>query len=58
MDKRNIEITMCEDDEIMVSIIDSALEYLDHYCDFFSKPVTVQDMRKWLKDKLPSRYVK
>lgn len=48
---------MTEDDEIMVDVIDKALDYLDKYGDFFSKPITVQDMRDWLKSKLPSKYV-
>ena len=46
-----------EDDEIMVDIIDQALWYLDKHCDFVSQPVTVRDMRIWLREKFPSRYV-
>lgn len=48
--KKIIEWT--EDDHIMTSIIDSSLEWLDTECDYFSEPVTVKDMRKWLKEKL------
>ena len=52
-----IQVEMTEDDEIMVDVIDKALDYLDKYGDFFSEPITVQDMRVWLKSKLPSKYV-
>ena len=68
-----IQVEMTEDDEIMVDVIDKALDYLDKYGDFFSEPITVQyldkygdffsepitvqDMRDWLKSKLPSKYV-
>ena len=52
-----IQVEMTEDDEIMVDVIDTALDYLDKYGDFFSEPITVQDMRDWLKSKLPSKYV-
>ena len=52
-----IQVEMTEDDEIMVDVIDKALDYLDKYGDFFSEPITVQDMRVWLKFKLPSKYV-
>ena len=52
-----IQIEMNEDDEIMVSAIDSALEYLDKEYKFFSNPITVQNMRDWLKEKLPSKFV-
>lgn len=52
-----VQVEMTEDDEIMVDVIDKALDYLDKYGDFFSEPITVQDMRVWLKSKLPSKYV-
>lgn len=52
-----IQVEMTEDDEIMVDVIDKALDYLDKYGDFFSEPITIQDMRVWLKSKLPSKYV-
>lgn len=52
-----VQVEMTEDDEIMVDVIDKALDYLDKYGDFFSEPITVQDMRDWLKSKLPSKYV-
>lgn len=52
-----IQVEMTEDDEIMVDVIDKALDYLDKYGDFASEPITVQDMRDWLKSKLPSKYV-
>lgn len=52
-----VQVEMTEDDEIMVDVIDNALDYLDKYGDFFSEPITVQDMRVWLKSKLPSKYV-
>lgn len=52
-----IQIEMTEDDEIMVDVIDKALDYLDKYGDFVSEPIDVQDMRDWLKSKLPSKYV-
>jgi hypothetical protein len=52
-----IQVEMTEDDEIMVDVIDKALDYPDKYGDFFSEPITVQDMRDWLKSKLPSKYV-
>lgn len=40
-----------QDDDIMVDTIDSALAYLDEECEFFSEPITVKDMRQWLRDK-------
>jgi hypothetical protein len=55
-DVKFIQVEMTEDDEIMVDVIDNALDYLDKYGNFFSEPITVQDMRDWLKSKLPSKY--
>lgn len=40
-----------QDDDIMVDTIDSTLAYLDEECEFFSEPITVKDMRQWLRDK-------
>lgn len=40
-----------QDDDIIVDTIDSALAYLDEECEFFSEPITVKDMRQWLRDK-------
>ena len=40
-----------QDDDIMVDTIDSALAYLDEECEFFSEPITVKDMRQWLRNK-------
>lgn len=40
-----------QDDDIMVDTIDSALAYLDEECEFFSEPITVKDMRQWLRGK-------
>lgn len=40
-----------QDDDIMIDTIDSALAYLDEECEFFSEPITVKDMRQWLRDK-------
>lgn len=45
-----------EDDDIMVAVIDSALEYLDEHGDYYSDPIKVSDMRKWLREKLPSKF--
>lgn len=57
-DKKYIKVPWDEneDDDIMVSIIDSALEYLDEHGDYFSEPIKVSDMRKWLREKLPSKF--
>jgi hypothetical protein len=57
-DVKVIQVEMTEDDEIMVDVIDNALDYLDKYGDFFSEPISVKDMRNWLKAKLPSKYAK
>lgn len=57
-DKKYIKVPWDEneDDDIMVSIIDSALEYLDEHGNYFSEPIKVSDMRKWLREKLPSKF--
>ena len=34
-----------------------SIGFVDKYGDFVSEPITVQDMRDWLKSKLPSKYV-
>jgi len=41
----------CFEDDLMVDTIDSALAYLDEECEFFSEPISVKDMRQWLRDK-------
>jgi hypothetical protein len=57
-DKKYIKVPWDEneDDDIMVSVIDSALEYLDEHGNYFSEPIKVSDMRKWLREKLPSKF--
>ena len=52
-----IQVEMTEDDELMVDIIDFALKQLERCKDYQNKPVTVEEMRTWLKSKFPSKYV-
>ena len=51
LEDKNIKWEDNQDDDIMVDTIDSALAYLDEECEFFSEPITVKDMRQWLRDK-------
>ena len=52
-----IQVEMTEDDELMVDVIDFSLKQLEKCKDFQNKPVTVKEMRTWLKSKFPSKYV-
>ena len=51
-----IQVEMTEDDELMVDVIDFALKYLERCKDFQNRPVTVKEMRDWMKSKFPSKY--
>lgn len=51
LEDKNIKWEDNQDDDLMVDTIDSALAYLDEECEFFSEPITVKDMRQWLRDK-------
>ena len=54
---RTIQIEWTEDDELMIDVIDFALKHLEHCKDFQNRPVTVKEMRNWLKSKFPSKYI-